>query len=78
MIDVLLIAKASGDSGGFHGRYKFKVLPRAGEQVAIIEDERDVMLRVVSVVHLPTAMGPPDDGADVHVWADLVDGNYQF
>ena len=78
MIDVLLIAKASGKFRGFHGRYTFKVLPRAGEQIAIIEDERDITLRVASVVHLPIAIGSPDDGAGVHVWADLVDGNYQF
>lgn len=77
MIDVLLIAKRSDAFAGFRGRYTFKALPRIGEEVAIIEDERDVTLRVSSIVHLPIATGSRKDVANVHVWADVLEGDYQ-
>ncbi len=77
-IKALLIARDPvGNRAPLREQFEFAVLPRAGEQIAVIEIERDLLIEVASITHVPTGPSALANEAEVHVRGTILDYSYQ-
>ena len=77
MIEVMVLAKSPDGHLAVQETFHFASVPRVGEQIVIIEPERDLTIIITSVVHLPRGDATVSNKAVVHAWGDVCDFSYQ-